>query len=912
MGGAAVVAGAIAVFLWARGGDGGGGEERAAAKAQGDGAAGPARLSSRSEDAPPPGSQPVAEDDDPVGTLLLEGQVLGPDDAPVGGAAISLSSVPPRTATSEADGSFSFDRLVGRTYVLNASAGDLVSGPVSYTLREKSAEPVVIRLAEGARIEVTVARAGGGEPIAGATVELSESSAGAATTDGQGRATLRGVPRGSFALVAARADGHAPGQALIMVPGAPGAVAQARIELRAGAPVSGVVVDESGAPVEGARVAPQDVAQPFGLPDPGDQVKTDERGRFEVPAVAAGTYRFDARHRTHGPGSSDPVTLDGTTKKSDVRIVLPAGAVVAGRVIDGGGAAVPWATVRVGPRAASPSSGGGEIRQVVAGENGAFEMKGLPRTAMLALARSDEASSETAELDLSARAEVRDLVLRLEVSGRIEGVVVDGAGEPVPEARVTAFPDFLGGSTREDLGLRGASSEGTDGGGRFAFRGLPDGAYRLFVSRGAATQSPWSRKSTLAKTGDTGVRLVLEADGGVRGVVQLDDGEAPELFTVAIGNASPLPVSHPRGEFELPGVPPGTHDLTVRGPEFAETSVRDVQVASGQVRDVGTVTVKRGRTVRGRVLTAGGAPVAGATVVIGMQLLGDGTSLASSAMAAFDEQLGVRRARTEANGAYVIRGIAEGKELFLAAEHGEHGRSATATVAPGPDSPTIDLRLAGVGGVAGTVRAAGKPASAIQVFATPRGAASHNTLVQTGQDGRYQIERLAAGQYKVTAMLGAGPGATMTARDVTVVAGKRATLDIDIQVGTITLSVAVAPEGEGTIDAAQVFLFDGKVTVENGKELQEAMLTASDEGGSAKITFAKPGSPARFDKLAPGAKSVCVIPISGDLMDPTVQKRIQENVDSLKVHCRPVTVAPSPEQQSFTATVPPMEPLPAP
>src|SRR5262245_15109520 len=50
-------------------------------------------------------------DDDPKGTLRLEGQVVDENDKPVAGATVVLSSNPPRTATSEDDGGFAFDAL---------------------------------------------------------------------------------------------------------------------------------------------------------------------------------------------------------------------------------------------------------------------------------------------------------------------------------------------------------------------------------------------------------------------------------------------------------------------------------------------------------------------------------------------------------------------------------------------------------------------------------------------------------------------------------------------------------------------------------------------------------------------------------------------------------------------------------
>ena len=67
-------------------------------------------------------------DDDPRGELRLEGQVIDENDAPVGGVTVVLGSNPPRTMTSEADGGFAFDALVGRPYTWSRAQGKSRAG----------------------------------------------------------------------------------------------------------------------------------------------------------------------------------------------------------------------------------------------------------------------------------------------------------------------------------------------------------------------------------------------------------------------------------------------------------------------------------------------------------------------------------------------------------------------------------------------------------------------------------------------------------------------------------------------------------------------------------------------------------------------------------------------------------------
>ena len=79
-------------------------------------------------------SNPVSylfENTDPEGSLRIEGQVLTSDQLPVGGAIVSIDSRPPRFTTSEEDGSFAFDKLVGKPYDLVARSKEGVAGPIT-------------------------------------------------------------------------------------------------------------------------------------------------------------------------------------------------------------------------------------------------------------------------------------------------------------------------------------------------------------------------------------------------------------------------------------------------------------------------------------------------------------------------------------------------------------------------------------------------------------------------------------------------------------------------------------------------------------------------------------------------------------------------------------------------------------
>src|SRR5512140_2164605 len=147
----------------------------------------------------------VMIDDDPKGPLRLEGQVVDADNHGVAGATVVIAANPPRSATTEADGGFAFDGLVGRPYTLIARAAKGVAGPVTARLTEKS-DPVVLRLRPAGKLTVTVVGTDG-KPIDGATVELRGIDVSRATVKGKTAVFAPVVPGGY--QIAAWADGMA-------------------------------------------------------------------------------------------------------------------------------------------------------------------------------------------------------------------------------------------------------------------------------------------------------------------------------------------------------------------------------------------------------------------------------------------------------------------------------------------------------------------------------------------------------------------------------------------------------------------------------------------------------------------------------------------------------------------------------
>ncbi|MBK9030571.1 MAG: carboxypeptidase regulatory-like domain-containing protein [Myxococcales bacterium] len=867
------------------------------------------RTPSQAQPEAPSGPAPIlARDADPAGPLLLEGQVLDDLDHPVAGAEVWVSSAPLRKVTTEADGSFAFDKLLGRTYAVGARRGDLVGGPVS-TRVAADAEPVIIRLRLGATVKVTVHGDGAdARPVAGAVVTLASITEPTATTDAAGVATFTGVDDG-WTVASATAPGYAPATGTAVI-GKTQRQVEIVLALRRGVAVSGTVVDQGGAPVAGAKVWPRDASSWEFTSGERTAVTTDAKGEFAIATVAPGSYRLAAKDEAHAPGTSPLVTVADDRPTTGVRIVLAAAGRLAGTVVDGDGAPAPYATVRV---SGTEWSNDMVNRQAAADDRGQFVVEGLPRAPVRIRAESEVAASKISDVDLAATPDRKDLRLVLDQAGRIAGIVVDRAGAPVPEASVSAVPDFLADDrSRSDLILASSTATTTDGGGRFVLRGLEDGSYRLAASReGHGERAAWGSGSTSVRAGATDVRLVLPTPGGLRGTIVLDTGKAPSLAIVAAGWEHRVTTRD--GRFELGGMNPGRFDLRVTGPDFAELVKGDLVVTDGEITDVGAITVTAGRKVTGRVVDGKGAPVEGARVLVGKMLFGDGKTIAADPDAS--GQAGIRSATTDADGAFAVRGISKDGGLIIA-EHASRGRSLSMEVPRGAvDVTDLKLTVRGYGSLVGTVTRKGQPVSGATVNAAPIGSSGQAVFVQSGADGKFVLDKVPEGPTSVQAMQTSMMSAVSASRTVTVIEGRPTDASIDIPAGDVALTVKVEAEPGATVNAAWLLLMRGAFAATNGKQLMDAFLASNGAatGGAAgmEIWLGTATFPT-FDELMPGSYSVCAIPITGSLMDRQLMDRVQANLDKLAAVCKGVTLPANPKAQRYTLSLPSMTPLPAP
>jgi hypothetical protein len=500
--------------------------------------------------------------------------------------------------------------------------------------------------------------------------------------------------------------------------------------------------------------------------------------------------------------------------------------------------------------------------------------------------------------------------LVLDITGTISGIVVDDQGAPVPEVQVNAFPDFLAGASTDGISLAGMATATTDGGGRFVVSGLVEANhYKLWAARPNGQWGGWGGgNAPSAKPGDKDVRITLASPGNIKGSIAIDGVGAPKVATVQIGWQPPTPAQD--GKFEMKDLDPGTYDVKFQGPEFAVMIKRDVKVEAGKTTDLGTVTVHRGRKIRGKVIDSTGKPVAGAKIKVGEMIVFSDDETPDDNDDDDTDTGPMRSAVSDGDGQFSIIGISS-KATTVAADHASAGRSPSLSIGEGTtDPPAVTLQLRGFGSISGKVTQKGKPLAGVSVTHSSKSGGTQLAGAQTDDDGNFVMKKVPEGQVVLQAMQQKMMSLKSTTITVTVTAGKETKATIDIPIGQITLAVDIKSVSGAKVDAAQVFLFSGNAIPANGKQLLDSFIAGGAQG--MKFWFGAGKPLPEFDELVPGGYSICSIPITGDMNDPIFMQRINENAQTLKVYCRQVKLTDQPIKQSVTQELPSMTPLPAP
>lgn len=760
-----------------------------------------------------------------TGVLRGPGKVFGSvvDDGgnPVPGAAVVLEQIDwdhfffvepgpvRRSATSDAEGRFSFEGLPKDYFVVHATADAGIA--YDQVRLPHRAGLIEVRLVLKPAAAVAGAVHGpDGEAVPGAVAFPVESGGEALDRSFRWPYTLRVETdaTGAFRFPAlwkdpvklwVRAQGYAPVLAGPFTPGRDRAV----VPLTRGGSVEGRVVDETGNGIAGVDILFSSATNRELL-----RAQSGDSGAFRASGLRPATYRAvvsDDEWAHTGAVASFPVR-EGET--ASLQLSAVPGAVVTGTVFDAvTGRGVSGVTLMGGRdenpalmRMSAPTDAQGRFRVtgLVGGRACIFPYR------VAGYARS--VNGEVRPLQLSPGQEISGVDFPL-VRGEVAtGRVIDSEGRPLPSVYVRM-------DTRD---RKKVSGDWTDESGSFEVQGFAAGDEVVVgVMKDGYGIPPWP-PYTIRAGGLQGLEFRLSREGVIEGTVVDAAGRPAREATVTANlegegeqDAHGAEVDS-KGAFRIDRLPPGRYALTAytpSGSRSAEPGGPGVAVAAGQrirgIRLQLDVDLERLLAISGRVADAQGRPVEGA------ELSCNGPGSTSKAISVPD-------------GRYRLERLLPG-QYTVSVTHPQWTPDAREYVEAGGEG--VDFVLAARGKLVGRVVEAGtgKPIPRFNAGLNPRESAEVHTSLERvlprepidagavwNEEGRFEITGIPAGAWNagVTA-----EGFALRAQEVDIRPGDQGptVLVLELQRERLVTGIVRDPAG-APLAGAHVFLSSASTT----------------------------------------------------------------------------------------------------
>lgn len=574
---------------------------------------------------------------------------------------------------------------------------------------------------------------------------------------------------------------------------------------------TGTVTLPDGAPAAGAVVALQ--AEPLSrqvatVPIDEPDTVTGPDGKFQLPAVAAGTWRLVAASVRYRAASRDVVLSDAADcKQLDIKLG-PAGQPVTGHVFDVSGGPIKGALV-IGRATVGPPT---TTALATTNEDGRYELAVAPGDYTMAVRHPQYVGIERG---LAVRgATTFDAVLT--PGGEVRGVVLTrDKREPVAGARVTIrggrASGAMGGLVREVV---------SDDDGRFVVPGLGSGrAWVAAVGPNHASREPLELALGIAES-RAEIEVLVDPARRIRGIVARDgkpvsdalvfailDSGSPEadqrMAVLADAEAGMLSIAVDNdGVFELWGLAPAKYQLTANAPQTVGSEAVMVDVTARDADGV-ELTLGRGAVIRGRVEPPQVAHVSLTEV---------------SSLEASERWVAQSEVITDATGQFELRGAETGEvTVYARTDDGLIGESLVEVPERGVDGVVVKLASQGVVVAGRVVDTNGRPVA---------GASISDWGVVSSSDGTFRAASVMPGTYELSVAVDEDSlsiiSPKVTDSTIEVPATGISDLAITVEPSDRTMrGVVVTADGKPAADAWVVAVAAGSLTGEDIEEPAE-------------------------------------------------------------------------------------------
>jgi hypothetical protein len=402
-------------------------------------------------------------------TPVLAGHILDPNGDPVAGAhvRVMVRQAPVvlvvEEAATDGQGAFSFIRAGSERIRVEADhdpGGAVRSAELS--VREGATTEVTLVLAP-AGIRGTVVDANDGHPVAGVALSVEEVPwpVPGATSDEAGAYRFSMVPFDAVSLVAVAGGYRTARVSLGQRDEGPEPVL--RVELHAGPPADGDVLDPDGKPLHAHVVACE--GQPSET-----RIESADDGTFRLPASAVGCDAI-ATHDGMSPSDAVPV-VEG--RRTTLR--LGAGGAIAGTVVDDRGTPIDSFSVGI---ESSVSPHGGSVRggqPPAPFKGGVFRLERLvPGTYWLTASTQGRPPARSDAIEVRSAALTDGVKIVVAMGGVVVGHVIDDRRAPIAGAELRF--DLVSAVAGSDATTR------TDETGAYRLEGAPSGPFTLLAKK---------------------------------------------------------------------------------------------------------------------------------------------------------------------------------------------------------------------------------------------------------------------------------------------------------------------------------------------------------------------------------------------------------------------------------------------